>query len=338
VKNLGIKTVEVSPTTFEDTLFALGRIEVIPSKRGVVSSRIPGRISELLVHEGDHVTQGQHVARLESRQPGSPPPSIDLIAPMEGLVMQSHVSLGEPVEPDTDILEIIDLRSVYAVARVPEDHAGQLTPGIKARISIAALPGEALEGEMIRFGTSADAASGTLDALFLLEGLDGKVRPHMRAEFAILLDRRENVMAIPRDALQGDAANPFVFVKDFDLPNAFVKAPVKTGARNDRYVEIGGGLFPSDEVVTTGGYALAFAGAGSISLKEALDAAHGHEHNEDGSELTPAQEATEKAASSEGGGSGNSPLTLFLALLSGLLLVLLILSLFFRRQSTQADA
>jgi hypothetical protein len=32
-----------------------------------------------------------------------------------------------------------------------------------------------------------------------------------------------------------------------------------------------------------------------MSLKDALDAAHGHEHNEDGSEMTPAQKAAKQA-------------------------------------------
>ena len=179
VKNLGIETVEVTPTTFEDSLFALGRLAVIPSKRGIVSSRIPGRIIELLAHEGDFVTTGQHIGRLESRQPGNPPPSIDLVAPLEGLVMQSHVSLGEPVETDTDILEIIDVRTMHAVARIPEDQAGHIKVGMKARIQIAAFPDKAFEGEMIRFGTSADATGGTVDALFLIEDPSGSLRPGM---------------------------------------------------------------------------------------------------------------------------------------------------------------
>src|SRR5690606_14217382 len=47
-----------------------------------------------------------------------------------------------------------------------------------------------------------------------------------------------------------------------------------------------------DEVVTRGSYSLGFAGAGGgPSLKEALDSAHGHEHNEDGSEMTADQKA-----------------------------------------------
>ena len=101
-------------------------------------------------------------------------------------------------------------------------------------------------------------------------------------------------MSVPRAALQGDASNRFVYVKHFDLPNAFIKTPVQVGQMNDRFVEIISGLLPADEVVTRGAYSLSFAGGGSVSLKEALDAAHGHEHAADGSELTPEEKAAEQ--------------------------------------------
>lgn len=332
VENLRIETVEVGEAAFEETLFALGRVEAIPSKRSVVSSRIPGRIVEMRVFEGDTVAAGDEVVRIESRQPGDPPPSTMLRAPLGGLVMATHSSLGEPIEPDTDILEIIDLSEVYAVARIPEDQAGKIEVGTAARIVVPALPGEEFEGEMLRFGTAADRASGTIDALFVLRGLAGQIRPEMRAEFSIVVSQRRGVTAVPREALQGDNVAPFVFVRDFELENAFVKAPVRVGARNDRHVEILGGLFPGDEVVTRGAYPLAFAGAGSISLKEALDQAHGHEHNDDGSELSAAQKAA-RAAEKAGGAGGRDlgPVTVFLAILSALLAVMLVLSLVARR-------
>jgi membrane fusion protein, heavy metal efflux system len=91
-------------------------------------------------------------------------------------------------------------------------------------------------------------------------------------------------MSVPRAALQGEPANRFLYVADEGIAHAFVKVPVEVGTMNDRFVEITKGLFPGDKVVTEGAYSLAFAGKGSVSLKEALDAAHGHEHNEDGSE------------------------------------------------------
>ena len=93
--------------------------------------------------------------------------------------------------------------------------------------------------------------------------------------------------------------------KDFDLPNAFVKTPVEVGQMNDRFVEITSGLLPGDEVVTRGAYSLSFAGGGSVSLKEALDAAHGHEHAADGSELTPEEGGDGgKAGGDDGHGHG----------------------------------
>ena len=125
---------------------------------------------------------------------------------------------------------------------------------------------------------------------------------------------------MPRSAVQGDPAKRVVYVKDFDLPNAFVRAPVVLGEQNDEFVEVLSGLFPGDEVVTSGSYSLGFAGGGSISLKEALDAAHGHEHAEDGSELTAEQIAAkdaEHSASAAGGARQNHPiLTIYAGLVT----------------------
>src|SRR5436190_19162517 len=74
-KNLKIETVEAEETDFEETIFALGRIEAIPEKRAVVASRIPGRVMEIKTVLGTMVQANTDVARLESRQPGDPPPS-----------------------------------------------------------------------------------------------------------------------------------------------------------------------------------------------------------------------------------------------------------------------
>lgn len=286
VKNLRIETVVAEEGEFEETFFALGHIEAIPASVAAVSSRVPGRIVQLGVAPGDVVKAGQDVAQIESRQAGNPPPTITLKAPINGLVTNIEARRGDPLEPDEALLEITDLAEVYAIARVPEHLAGKMSPGATAHIKVAALPNEKFDGKLLRFGTSADEASGTIDAIFQLRNPGDLLRAGMRAEFSIVLSRRSGVVSVPRAALQGDSANRFLYVKDFDLPNAFVKTPVVVGQMNDQSVEILSGLLPADEVVTRGAYSLAFAGGGNISLKEALDAAHGHEHNPDGSEIT----------------------------------------------------
>ena len=139
VKNLRIETVEAEETDFEETVFALGRIEVIPEKRAVIASRIPGRIVELKTTFGTMVQAGTDAVRIESRQPGDPPPSVWLKTPTSGLITTSVARIGEPVDPDKTLLEITDLGEVYAVARVPEPLAGKLKPGSLAHIAVAAI-------------------------------------------------------------------------------------------------------------------------------------------------------------------------------------------------------
>ena len=115
------------------------------------------------------------------------------------------------------------------------------------------------------------------------------------------------------------------------MENTFIKSPVVLGEWNNDYVEVISGVFPGDEVVTKGSYPLSFAGGGGgISLKEALDAAHGHEHNEDGSIMTDEQKAARAKAQglapegheSHGGNAPSNKLILAWAITATLLFIL----------------
>jgi cobalt-zinc-cadmium efflux system membrane fusion protein len=130
-----------------------------------------------------------------------------------------------------------------------------------------------------------NAESGTIDAVFRIGNEDLKLKPGMRAEFSILISEKPGVMLIPREALLGDAGNQFVYVADYEKPGVFSRSAVGVAEVNDQMAEISSGLFPGDKVVTRGNFALQFAGGGKASLKEAMDAAHGHSHGPEGEEL-----------------------------------------------------
>jgi cobalt-zinc-cadmium efflux system membrane fusion protein len=340
VKNLKLQTVEAEQTDFEDTVFALGRIQVAPGHRAYVSSRVPGRAIQVSTHIDTQIEKGAEAVVIESRQPGEPPPSVKLHAPISGYVSEVKVAPGQPVSPDDSLIEILDLSAVHAVAAVPEHLAGRVQIGQEARIRAAGYPDKEFLAKVVHLGTSADAEAGTIEAAFHLDNPDGILRPGMRTEFSIILSKREEVMSIPREAIQGDVAQRFVYVRDYELKTAFVKTPVELGAQNDRSVEVVKGLLPGDEVVTRGAYALAFAGKGSVSLREALDAAHGHPHNEDGSEMTKEQAAAAHGASeahSHESAHRWNTLTVFFAATTGLLLVLLVVAMAGRRQPQGAQ-
>ncbi|MES2506265.1 MAG: efflux RND transporter periplasmic adaptor subunit [Verrucomicrobiota bacterium] len=335
VKNLRIETVEIEETTFEKTIFALGRIEVKPGSKAVVSSRIPGRAFSVLGLPDQEVEEGDELVWVESRQPGDPPPTVMLPAPMTGVISKVDIAVGQPITPDQSLIEIVDLNVVEASAHVPEHLASALKKDQVAHIRVPGFPERVFEAKLAHIGVYADAESNTVEAAFHLPNPDKLLRPGMRAEFSIVLEKREGVVSIPRSALQGEASNRFVYVKDFDLPNAFVKTKVLVGEMNDRFVEITNGLLPADEVVIRGAYSLSFAGASSVSLKEALDAAHGHEHAADGGELTPEKKAEMEAAKKTAAGGGHAheeeagPMWMYLSIV---LFALLLISLFSKKR------
>lgn len=330
LRNLDLETATAEETSFHTTVFALGEIDHTRHAHTVVSSRIAGRVVEDPIHEGEFAVKGQVLARIESRQPGESPPIVDLVAPADGLVAATEIHLGAPVEPDMRLIELFDLSTVWVVAKVRQADARVLRDDPAAEIRVPALGDEPMTARYLRQGVGTDAEAGIVEAVFTLPNPENRMRPGMRAEVSIIAESRDGVLSVPREAVQGTGADRHVFIRHYEIDRAFVKLPVVVGEIDGGRAEIVSGLFPGDEVVTRGAYALSFAGGGNASLKDALDAAHGHVHHEDGSEMTP----EERAAAADGhagghdarGGHGASPLTVFFAVASGALLLLLIAS------------
>ncbi|MEX1117365.1 MAG: efflux RND transporter periplasmic adaptor subunit, partial [Terrimicrobiaceae bacterium] len=293
VNNLGIKTDVVEEADFELTTFALGRTEAIPEKRAILSSRIAGRVAETQLKIGAYVEKGEKLVLLESRQPGNPPPTVWLTAPASGTVISVNTSLGAPVEPSDSLAEIADLSTIYLIANLPQATAGKIQSGAQANVSFPIIPEKGYTATLLNhfacphsYPTHAtnraeDSETPSLNnagVIFTIENPDTHLRPGMNAEVSIIMEKREGVLSVPREAIQGSASNRHVYVRHMTIPNAFDRVNIETGMTSGDRIEILGGLFPGDEVVTRGSYSLGFAGGGSgISLKEAMDAAHGNE-------------------------------------------------------------
>ena len=363
VKNLGLETVLVEEADFETTTFALGRTEAIPENRSVLSSRIPGRVVENRLKVGTHVGKGEELVLLESRQPGDPPPTIWLTAPADGTIISVNTSLGAPVEPSDRLAEFADLRTIYLIATLPQATAGKIKQGTQAKVRFPVRPDKEYTATLLKFAacpcpdpacalgqdvsTRSEKAEGadlnTAGVVFTIDNPDNQLRPGMNAECSIIMEKREGVLSVPREAIHGGPSNRHVYVKHMTIPNAFDRVNVTTGLSSNERVEIVEGLFPGDEVVTRGSYSLGYAGGGGgPSLKEAMDAAHGHEHNEDGTEKTPEQQAAEEASAGAGGhdhaAPGNRTREIFFMCSTGILALLLVVLSLRRRQPADDSA
>jgi multidrug efflux pump subunit AcrA (membrane-fusion protein) len=115
---------------------------IVPRREAVVGVDQEGsKVTELLVREGDMVTDNQELARLTPppAQPGGRPASstpISLRAPAAGLVTEVRTVVGAPASPQAGPMFRISVNNEIELdAEVPGFHVLKLNPGATARIS-----------------------------------------------------------------------------------------------------------------------------------------------------------------------------------------------------------
>jgi len=255
-KNLGLKTEMVGLRTIETTVKCFGVVEAVPDKVNFISVRSPGRITRVLVNQGDSVKGGDLLAEMESRQIGDPPPMISVKATLAGIVTERHVFVGEPIEPDKVLFRIADLSKVRVKCHVYEADISKVKLGQKVRFYFEAYPDEPFQGEVEFLGGELEAETRSLPVWCRLDNSELLLRPNMRAEVRIVTGAFTDTLTVPVNAVLGDVGNYFVYVESGNL---YSRKHVHIGKRDDRYIEIVDGLVPGDAVVTQGNYQLQFA-------------------------------------------------------------------------------
>jgi multidrug efflux pump subunit AcrA (membrane-fusion protein) len=117
---------------------------VVPRREAVVGVDQEGsKVSDLMVREGEMVTDNQELARLTPppAPPGAPgaglrPASTSLRAPAAGLVTQVNTIVGAPASPQAGpMFRIAVNNDIDLDAEVPAVHMMKLNPGATVRIS-----------------------------------------------------------------------------------------------------------------------------------------------------------------------------------------------------------
>jgi membrane fusion protein, heavy metal efflux system len=278
VENLGLETVEVELKPMEKTFPALGIIEPVPGRVAAIASRVPGRVTRFSVHDGQRVMAGDVLLEVESRIVADPPPRVTVKAPMDGVVLETNVVPGGTVEPDKNLLTIIDLSEVDVVAQVFEAQIGMVKPGQQVRIRPLAFPDLMLTGEVKATAANLDRETRTLRVFVRTDNPGEKLLPGMRAQLAFITAQTGDAVVVPRAAVLGEAGDVFVYRQIMTAPFAYERTPVVVGLRDDRYVEIIEGVLPGDRVVTRGNYQLQYVGGGAAAIEDD----HGHSHGPGG--------------------------------------------------------
>ena len=248
-KAVGLKLVSADFRPLSELLNLNGEVRLLPGRQADVSTRISGQVKELYANLGDTVKAGQRLARVQSRLVGDPPPSVDVTAPMSGVVDALNVTLGQSLEPTTVLYRISDRSQVNVVARVYEEDLGKVSVGQDTRVHTLSYPDQVFSGKVVLVGPSLDPQSRTVEVWVRLLNPDGLLKPNLFARASVVLKQNEAALAVPNAAIIEANGEKFVFVRQKDK---YDRVEITTGASDDEYTEVTDGLVPGDEVVTQG--------------------------------------------------------------------------------------
>ena len=172
-----------------------------------------------------------------------------VLSPLNGVVAERGVVLGETVEPSKVLFKIFDPSVVFVEGDAFEEAVPQLKVGQEVRIRLAAYSGEVFAGRITRFSPVIDPQKRTIHLWVEVANRGGMLKPNLFADMDAVVGGKKEVLAIPSDALITTEGASFVFVEE---DGAFRRADVVLGAKDDRFVEVKRGLLPGDRVVTLG--------------------------------------------------------------------------------------
>lgn len=172
-----------------------------------------------------------------------------VLSPLNGVVAERSVVLGETVEPSKILFKIFDPSIVFIEGDAFENALPQLKVGQEARIRLAAYPEKIFSGKIARLSPVIDPRKRTVHLWVEVPNRGGTLKPNLFADMDVVVGGGKEVLAIPSDSVITAEGGSFVFVEE---DGGYRRANVVLGAKDDRFVEVRSGILPGDRVVTLG--------------------------------------------------------------------------------------
>lgn len=180
-----------------------------------------------------------------------------LYAPFDGIVAKIVGELGEystpspPGVPTPPAIDLIDDTCLYVTAPMDEVDAPKIKPGQPVRISLDALPKQALPGKVRRvapYVSAVEKQARTVDIEVDFEAPEsaGKLLVGYSADIEVILATRDKVVRVPTSALLEGGR---VLIAGVD--GRLAERRVKTGLANWEFTEVLEGLAAGERVVTS---------------------------------------------------------------------------------------
>lgn len=286
--NPGALTETTSATARVGTYACAAGGTLSPQLRQTITAAASGEITSLNVSVGSRVSAGTVLAAiggesaensladaalavqnaqlsLQSAQEALD--SYTITSPISGTVIEKNLKAGDQLNGgDSGAMAVIyDLSQLELQMDVSELDIGQIQPGQTVEITAEALPGQTFTGVVEKVSVNGTTTDGfTTYPVTILLSEYGDLNPGMNVSADIIVERSENALCVPAEAVNSDGtvlvAGEGAFAEDgvtIADPSKIESRPVTLGRGNQDYVEITSGLEEGETVLlpiqSTGG-------------------------------------------------------------------------------------
>ena len=200
--------------------------------------------------------QQSEVAGADNERVGALENYTRVIAPLDGVIIWRYADTGALIQAGTssDIqsLPVVKL-SQSSLLRlrlpVPEDAVEYVREGAEVNVRVDAVH-RSLVGKIVRFTRDISLATRTMETEIDVENKDLSLTPGMYANTTLELERRDNVLTIPVQAVIRNGNQSSVLI--VDSQNKVQTRNVTLGLQGSTLTEVKSGLQEGDRVITGG--------------------------------------------------------------------------------------
>lgn len=175
-----------------------------------------------------------------------------ITSPINGVIASISTQKGETVATSfatPTFVTIIDLNRLELWAYVDETDIGRISKKQKVSFTVDTYPAESFNGIVETVYPKAEIINNVVNYITVIEIInerDRTLRPEMTATVEIFSELRENVLALPKRAVQFENGKAFVNI----LNNENIeKQYISTGISNNKYYEVLSGLEENQKVI-----------------------------------------------------------------------------------------
>ncbi|HSW10054.1 MAG TPA: efflux RND transporter periplasmic adaptor subunit [Bacillota bacterium] len=171
-----------------------------------------------------------------------------VVSPIDGTVLTVAVEAGAPAASGVLLATVADLSRLRAEVRVDELDVGRVHVGQYAAVYPGAFLDEGFPGtaESVAPVAELEGRAARFLVTILLDNREGRLRPGMTVDAHLVVERADDVLSVPLQAVLGEGEQQAVLVV---AGGAIERRPVLGGVRGSTRVEIRSGLAEGESVV-----------------------------------------------------------------------------------------